>query len=153
MITLHNISLFNGHADHFCPDAAVVFDDKNIVYAGPAQQNPVTEDPSHLVDGKGCFVMPGMVESHAHLSYTNNGPLELDKSPVEEVMIKTIQNARVMLGSGFTSAISFGSVHRVDAFLKQGIECGNVLGPRLLAEGVTLARPAATLICIPTTRS
>ena len=61
--------------------------------------------------------------------------LELDKSPVEEVVIKTIHNARVMLGSGFTSAISFGSVHRVDAFLKRGIECGDVLGPRLLAGG------------------
>ncbi len=135
MITLHNICLFNGHADQFCQDAAVVFNGNEIVYAGPAKQRPVIEDDAQMIDGRGCFVMPGMVESHAHLSYTNNGPLELDKAPVEEVMIKTIQNARVMLGSGFTSAISFGSVHRVDAFLKQGIECGNVLGPRLLAGG------------------
>ena len=135
MISLNNIRLFNGHADHFCPDAIVVFADGKILYAGPSEGSPVEGEQAQLIDGKGHFVMPGMVESHAHLSYTNNGPLELDKSPVEEVMIKTINNARVMLGSGFTSAISFGSVHRVDAFLKRGIECGEVLGPRLLAGG------------------
>ena len=135
MIVLSNIALFNGHADHFCGDACVAFTDGRIIYAGPREGSPSLDDGAQVIDGHGHFVMPGMVESHAHLSYTNNGPLELDKSPVEEVVIKTIHNARVMLGSGFTSAISFGSVHRVDAFLKRGIECGDVLGPRLLAGG------------------
>ena len=135
MIVLNNIALFNGHADHFCGDACVAFTDGRIIYAGPREGSPSLDDGAQVIDGHGHFVMPGMVESHAHLSYTNNGPLELDKSPVEEVVIKTIHNARVMLGSGFTSAISFGSVHRVDAFLKRGIECGDVLGPRLLAGG------------------
>ena len=135
MIVLNNIALFNGHADHFCGDACVAFTDGRIIYAGPREGSPSLDDGAQVIDGHGHFVMPGMVESHAHLSYTNNGPLELDKSPVEEVVIKTTHNARVMLGSGFTSAISFGSVHRVDAFLKRGIECGDVLGPRLLAGG------------------
>ena len=135
MIVLNNIALFNGHADHFCGDACVAFTDGRIIYAGPREGSPSLGDEAQVIDGHSHFVMPGMVESHAHLSYTNNGPLELDKSPVEEVVIKTIHNARVMLGSGFTSAISFGSVHRVDAFLKRGIECGDVLGPRLLAGG------------------
>ena len=135
MILLNNIALFNGHAGHFCGDACVAFADGRIIYAGPRDGSPSLDDETQVIDGQGHFVMPGMVESHAHLSYTNNGPLELDKSPVEEVVIKTIHNARVMLGSGFTSAISFGSVHRVDAFLKRGIECGDVLGPRLLAGG------------------
>ena len=135
MISLNNIRLFNGHADHFCPDATVVYSDGTVIYAGPSEGSPVLDGQTRVIDGTGHFVMPGMVESHAHLSYTNNGPLELDKSPVEEVVIKTIRNAQIMLGSGFTSAISFGSVHRVDAFLKRGIECGDVLGPRLLAGG------------------
>ena len=135
MIALNNVRLFNGHADYFCPDATVVYQDGAVVYAGPSEGCPDLDGETQIIDGHDHFVMPGMVESHAHLSYTNNGPLELDKSPVEEVVIKTIQNARIMLGSGFTSAISFGSVHRVDAFLKRGIECGDVLGPRLLAGG------------------
>ena len=135
MIALQNVKLFNGHADYFCNDATVIIEGNAVHYAGPSAATPALEPQTRVIDGRGHFVMPGMVESHAHLSYTNNGPLELDKSPVEEVVIKTIHNARVMLGSGFTSAISFGSVHRVDAFLKRGIESGEVLGPRLLAGG------------------
>ena len=90
-------------------------------------------DDIQTIDGNGLFIMPGMVEAHAHISYSNSGPLELDKAPVEESMIKTIGNARLMLGSGFTSAISFGSVHKIDVFLKEAIERGEIPGPRLLA--------------------
>ena len=110
MIALQNVSLFNGHADYFCADAMVVIEGQCIRYAGPSEASPALSEDAQVIDGQGHFVMPGMVESHAHLSYTNNGPLELDKSPVEEVMIKTIHNARIMLGSGFTSAISFGMI-------------------------------------------
>ena len=78
----------------------MVYQDGAVVYAGPSEGCPDLDGETQIIDGHGHFVMPGMVESHAHLSYTNNGPLELDKSPVEEVVIKTIQNARIMLGSG-----------------------------------------------------
>ena len=83
MIALTNISLFNGHADHFCEDASVIFADGEIIYAGPNEGSPAVHEEAQVIDGMGHFVMPGMVESHAHLSYINNGPLELDKSPVE----------------------------------------------------------------------
>ena len=86
-------------------------------------------------DVGGRFVMPGMTESHAHISYSNNGPTELDKTPVEEAMLHSIDNARLMLGSGFTSAVSFGSVHRIDVFLRDGINQGWIPGPRLAASG------------------
>ena len=97
--------------------------------------------------------MPGMTESHAHISYSNNGPLELDKTPVEEAMLHSIDNARLMLGSGFTSAISFGSVHRIDVFLRNGIDNGWIPGPRLAASGRDVSAPAATPTSTRTTSS
>ena len=72
MIVLNNIALFNGHADHFCGDASVVFADGRILYAGPRDGSPALDGDSQVIDGQGHFVMPGMVESHAHLSYTNH---------------------------------------------------------------------------------
>ena len=135
MIVLNNLNLFIGDADETIENGSLVIDQDKILYAGDSANKPDISGDINEIDCMGLFAMPGMTESHAHLSYTNNGPLELDKSPVEEVMIKTINNARVMLGSGFTSAISFGSVHRIDAFLKQGIENNDIIGPRLLAGG------------------
>ena len=98
MIVIENVALFTGHADHYYPAGSVVIERNLIRFAGPREARPELSPDTTVVDGKGAFLMPGMVESHAHLSYTNNGPLELDKSPVEEVMIKTINNARIMLG-------------------------------------------------------
>ena len=130
-----NLNLFKGDSDTICEDASIWIDGNIIKYAGPSSEFTNTSHNIERVDLGGKTVIPGMTESHAHISYTNNGPLELDKTPIEEAMIKTVDNARIMLGSGFTSAISFGSVHRIDVFLRDAINNGQVVGPRLLAGG------------------
>ena len=106
-------------------EAVAIKDGKFVVVGSNADAEAVTDEDTEVVDLGGQFVMPGMTESHAHLSYTNNGPGDLDKSPVEEAMIDSVSNARVMLGSGFTGAISFGSVHRIDVFLRDAINAEN----------------------------
>ena len=128
-----NIKLFDGTSDNLIEDSSIWVEDNLIRYAGPSKKLRDVPDNIQTIDGNGLFIMPGMVEAHAHISYSNSGPLELDKAPVEESMIKTIANARLMLGSGFTSAISFGSVHKIDVFLKEAIEREEIPGPRLLA--------------------
>ena len=130
-----NLNLFKGDNDIICEDASIWVDGNIIKYAGPSSEFTNTSHNIERVDLGGKTVIPGMTESHAHISYTNNGPLELDKTPIEEAMIKTVDNARIMLGSGFTSAISFGSVHRIDVFLRDAINDGQIAGPRLLAGG------------------
>ncbi len=130
-----NLNLFKGDNDVICEDASIWVDGNIIKYAGPSSEFTNTSHNIERVDLGGKTVIPGMTESHAHISYTNNGPLELDKTPIEEAMIKTVDNARIMLGSGFTSAISFGSVHRIDVFLRDAINDGQIAGPRLLAGG------------------
>ena len=115
---ISNIRLFSGKTDSLIEDSSIWVEDNIIRYAGPSNKLKDVPDSIQNIDGNGLFVMPGMVEAHAHISYSNSGPLELDKAPVEESMIKTIANARMMLGSGFTSAISFGSVHKIDVYLK-----------------------------------
>ena len=130
-----NLNLFKADSDNRCEDASIWIDGNIIKYAGPSSEFTNTSHNIERVDLGGKTVIPGMTESHAHISYTNNGPLELDKTPIEEAMIKTVDNARIMLGSGFTSAISFGSVHRIDVFLRDAINSGQIAGPRLLAGG------------------
>ena len=130
-----NLNLFKGDNDTLCENASIWIDGNIIKYAGPSSEFTNISHNIERIDLGGKTVIPGMTESHAHISYTNNGPLELDKTPIEEAMIKTVDNARIMLGSGFTSAISFGSVHRIDVFLRDAINSGQIPGPRLLAGG------------------
>ncbi len=134
-VLLTNARLFSGVDETVLDEAAVWISGRYIRRVGSA--GDVSDVPDHVrrVDLAGRFVMPGMTESHAHISYSNNGPKELDKTPVEEAMINSVANARLMLGSGFTSAISFGSVHRIDVHLRNAIDRGQIPGPRLAASG------------------
>ncbi len=132
---LTDARLFTGVDGEVIESGVVCYEGDVIRFAGPAGDFPGVGDDAIRVNLGGAFVMPGMTESHAHISYTNNGPTELDKTPVEEAMVHSIDNARLMLGTGFTSAISFGSVHRIDVFLKRAIEQGVIPGPRLVASG------------------
>ena len=134
-ILFTNARLFAGVNDEVVDGAAIWIDGPYVRWAGPAGDLPAVPDGVRRVDLGGQFVMPGMTESHAHISYTNNGPGDLDKTPVEQAMVWSIDNARLMLGSGFTSAISFGSVHRIDVYLRDAIEKGFIPGPRICASG------------------
>ena len=86
-LLLTNARLFAGVDEEVAEDAAIWVDGRQIRYAGRAADMPSVPDEVRRIDLGGQFVMPGMTESHAHLSYTNNGPGELDKSPVEQAMI------------------------------------------------------------------
>ena len=134
-LLLSNARLFKGVDEDVIPNGAIWIEGARIRYAGHAGDVGPLPDGVRRIDLGGQFVMPGMTESHAHISYTNNGPGDLDKTPVEQAMIWSIDNARLMLGSGFTSAISFGSVHRIDVYLRDAIEQGTIVGPRLCASG------------------
>ena len=135
-ILFSNAKLFKANDDSLIDDGTILIEGNTIRYSGPTRDFKNNSTDFVKVDLNGQFVMPGMIESHAHLSYSNNGPTELEKTPVEEAMLNSIDNARIMLGSGFTSAIGFGSVHRIDVFLRDAIKNGQyqVLDLKLLAE-------------------
>src|SRR5215470_6346068 len=89
-----------------------------------------------IIDAAGATLMPGLVESHAHLGFADMPSQELTRLPPEEHMLLTVRNAKLMLDCGYTSAFSAASPKpRLDVVLKREIETGRVPGPRLLANG------------------
>ena len=89
-----------------------------------------------VIDGRGATLMPGLVESHAHIGLADMNGYELTRLPPEEHMLVTVRNARTMLDCGYTSAFSAAAPKpRLDVVLKREIEAGHTAGPRLLANG------------------
>jgi len=81
-------------------------------------------------------LMPGLVEPHAHLSFADITSYEMTRLPPEEHLLATFRNARTMLDSGYTSAVSAAAAKpRLDVVVKREIEAGRFPGPRLLANG------------------
>ena len=130
---LTNANLFIATDDEVIADGAMVIDGTVIAYAGPASDLPAVDSDVPREDLGGAFVMPGMTESHVHLSYANAHPQQLDTQPIPIAMLDAVDNARAVLAAGFTSAISFGSAQGIDLPLRDSIDGGRVAGPRLLA--------------------
>jgi imidazolonepropionase-like amidohydrolase len=96
----------------------------------------LASEDAAVIDGGGATLMPGLVESHAHIGLADLGSLDLTRLPPEEHMLVTVRNARTMLDCGYTSAFSAAAPKpRLDVVLKREIEAGRVAGPRLLANG------------------
>jgi imidazolonepropionase-like amidohydrolase len=87
------------------------------------------------IDVGGRTVMPGLVDGHAHVSFTNVSDLmDLARMPVEENLIAAICNAALLLDHGFTSLVSAAaSKPRLDVAVRNAIEAGQIVGPRMLA--------------------
>jgi imidazolonepropionase-like amidohydrolase len=114
----------------------------DVIVAGNRIESVVADgEPSAVPDDAirvqldGRTVLPGLVEGHAHVSFTNMSHLmELALMPTEENLIAAIRNAGLLLHHGFTSIVSAGSAKpRLDVAVRNAIEAGLVAGPRMLA--------------------
>ncbi|MCW5621488.1 MAG: amidohydrolase family protein, partial [Burkholderiales bacterium] len=88
-----------------------------------------------VIDGHGGTLMPGLIEPHAHLTFTDCArSVDMGFIPVEEHLLIALRNARTMLEAGFTSCVSAASAKkRLDIVLRNAIDAGQFPGPRLLA--------------------
>ncbi|MFO1093958.1 MAG: hypothetical protein U0992_11695 [Planctomycetaceae bacterium] len=75
--------------------------------------------------------MPGLIESHAHLSINNAATLEeIGMIPPEETTLLAMHNARLYLDCGITSCISAAAAKpQVDVVIRNEINAGRIPGP------------------------
>src|SRR5688572_21017659 len=63
-----------------------------------------------VIDGRGAMLMPGLIESHAHLSIDNADDLvKIGMIPPEETTLIAVRNAKLYLDCGITSCIGAAS--------------------------------------------
>ncbi len=140
-----NARLFTARDESVIEAATVWITGDSIRYAGPASDLPATPSDTSIIDLDGRFVMPGMTEAHAHLSFADASPFAIGQTSVEQATITAVKNCRLMLRSGFTSAVSFGSTYCIDVALRDAINQGQIPGPRLLAAGRDLGATASNV--------
>ncbi|MBO6563676.1 MAG: amidohydrolase family protein [Pseudomonadales bacterium] len=140
-----NATIFTATNDTAVTNGAIWIEGNRIKYVGPADKLPDT--PSEVIhqDLGGKFVMPGMTETHAHLSFADASPFAIGETLVEDATLTAVRNARLMVASGFTSAVSFGSTYQIDVALRAAINERKIIGPRLLAAGRDLGATASNV--------
>ncbi|WP_395645572.1 amidohydrolase family protein [Terricaulis sp.] len=97
----------------------------------------VTREGARVVDARNRFVLPGLIDSHVHLT-SELGPnqlLEEVQLSVSDQAVRGASNARITLMAGFTTVADLGASNDAIFAVRRGIAEGRIPGPRIIAAG------------------
>ena len=94
---------------------------------------PMSQEYSDSLDYSGKTVMPGLIDAHVHIRYDPSGDPE--QRTDEYQALRGAENARKSLYSGVTSLGDAGAVRNVGFSVRNAINNGVTIGPRLFVSG------------------
>ena len=124
------------------PDRGVVLRDQVIRVGGerilsvtPASQTSLT-GCSRVLDLSSSTVLPGLIDTHTHLT-SDPTILRYERLGISIPRLALIgaANARRTLLAGFTTVRNLGADGYADVALRDAINAGDVIGPRLVVSG------------------
>ena len=126
--------LYDGRSDGVVSPGVVVVSDGHIVGAGARVNVPAG---ATVIDLGDATLLPGLMDAHTHLSFESSldwkqDQLDALKKPIPEQAIDATEYARRTLLAGFTTVRDVGSSDLIDIGLRNAIDAGKVLGPRML---------------------
>jgi imidazolonepropionase-like amidohydrolase len=131
---IHNVSIFDGSgADPFAGEVLV---EGQRITAVAHDGQALPREQAQLIDGAGAALIPGLIESHAHLGFgaTVDRPLRWRELDPERQRLVAAEAGRTMLDFGFTSAYSGGAANaKWEVALREEFAGGWLPGPRLRA--------------------
>ena len=117
---------------------AILIEAEKIVQMGAASEvKAATGDTT--IDLPEATLLPGLIDAHTHLTFDLNslGYQGLGISTAREALHGT-RNARRTLEAGFTTVRNLGAFDYSDIALRDAINDGDVIGPRIVASGPAL---------------
>src|SRR6266705_3467313 len=137
-IIIHAAKLLEVKAGKTVADQAIVIEGDKIVSVSPmVQVQRSTSD--RLIDLPNATVLPGLADAHTHLTGDprNIGYQSLGIS-IPRATLTGARNARLTLEAGFTSVRNVGAEGYSDVALRDAINAGDVVGPRMQVSGPPL---------------
>ena len=121
------------------PNGTVAIEGDRITSVGPADQIPISPD-AEVIDVGDETILPGLVDAHSHcvLRAERRTLAEQYSDPVARMVLRAANNLRADLLSGVTSMRTLGDPQHIDLRLRDAINDGDILGPRLRVSGPAL---------------
>jgi len=135
---INNVQIFNGKDDKtFTGNVLIVGNLINKISASTittAMGADVT-----IIDGKGKFLMPGLIDAHTHIMMESMSMMEMMNSDIEYVTVNAVKSAEKDLMQGFTT---FRDMAGPAFGLQKAIDRGLIIGPRIYPSGAMISQTA-----------
>ena len=123
------------------PDSGIVQSQKTVIVENGRVRSIVDgfkTGPGRTIDLRDSFVLPGLIDSHVHLTYPKPSqlPVAMVTQSSADKAILGAANAYKTLLAGFTTVANTGAPEQ-DAInaVRDGVAAGLIPGPRILAAG------------------
>ena len=95
----------------------------------------------NYIDLTGYYVLPGLIDMHVHLTNQSSNRAYLERITLNaaDYAIRATKNAEKTLMAGFTTVRNLGDSDSITISLRNAINNGIVIGPRIFSSGKTIS--------------
>ena len=140
-VAYRNVRVWDGVADGYADADAVVVEHGRIAAVGQWGEIPGGAESR---DMGGLTVLPGLIDAHVHMTLDPalRTPEEQLRQPDAANAAAMVERARAMVRAGITTARDLGGGKWLELALRDSIDRGEAIGPRLLCAGQPVTSPA-----------
>ncbi|HPT61695.1 MAG TPA: amidohydrolase family protein [Bacillota bacterium] len=126
--------VIDGICESSLDDGMVVIEGDRICHVGPYDRSLISDDAC-VIEVKNGTVMPGFIDSHAHLcGFESAGDLK-EKALFGDLLLGSAYEVGILLDAGFTGV---RDMSRNGLYLSRAVEHGILRGPRIMPGGRVL---------------
>lgn len=138
---IHCKTLFTGLEDSARSQQTLVVENGSFTYVGATAQAPTASAQDQVIDAGDAFVMPGLIDTHTHLVFGNaksEEDIDIFVSP-EFRALRGMFFSQFVIAAGYTSIVCPGDAGMVSVAIRDAINAGLFVGPRIAASSCVIA--------------
>jgi imidazolonepropionase-like amidohydrolase len=129
-----NCAVVDVRVGHVQERQTIVLDGAHIVAITPADR-PI-DGQDQVIDGSGCYAVPGLIDMHVHSCCASDGPAETPPTHEPTLMgVRAVRNLQLAARSGITTVRDLGGGHGAPFAIKAAWLHDEFIGARPLVAG------------------
>ncbi|KON89993.1 aryldialkylphosphatase [Sporosarcina globispora] len=125
---IKNGTLIDGNGGEPIVNSAVAFEKEKLLFAGSEKDLPNFAGEVQVLDAEGGCILPGFIDTHVHMMLEYQPIEKRLATPFSYNFYQAIEYMKNTINAGITAVRDCGGT---DAGVKQAVEQGLILGPRM----------------------